>query len=92
MSQSVSIDQRTASPDRLESIDQFRGLAIFLMALADYLNNVEITPAWLKHAPDVGYTVIDLIVVDDRDRQPIGRPYLTLAIDVFTRCVPSIQT
>ncbi|MGS6285008.1 hypothetical protein, partial [Enterobacter asburiae] len=22
-----------------------------------------------------------------RDRQPIGRPYLTLAIDVFTRCV-----
>ncbi|EIY5707170.1 hypothetical protein MM525_004855, partial [Escherichia coli] len=31
--------------------------------------------------------VIDLIVVDDRDRQPIGRPYLTLAIDVFTRCV-----
>ncbi|MBV4715386.1 hypothetical protein Q5482_24775 [Escherichia coli] len=30
---------------------------------------------------------IDLIVVDDRDRQPIGRPYLTLAIDVFTRCV-----
>lgn len=32
-------------------------------------------------------TVIDLIVVDERDRQPIGRPYLTLAIDVFTRCV-----
>ncbi|RCY11562.1 transposase [Escherichia coli] len=31
--------------------------------------------------------VDDLIVVDDRDRQPIGRPYLTLAIDVFTRCV-----
>ncbi|WP_079436157.1 DDE-type integrase/transposase/recombinase [Zoogloea sp. LCSB751] len=32
-------------------------------------------------------TVIDLIVVDERDRQPIGRPYLTIAIDVFTRCV-----
>lgn len=26
-------------------------------------------------------------MVDDRDRQPIGCPYLTLAIDVFTRCV-----
>jgi putative transposase len=25
--------------------------------------------------------------VDERDRQPIRRPYLTLAIDVFTRCV-----
>ncbi|MGG2204572.1 transposase, partial [Escherichia coli] len=31
----------------------------------------------------IDHTVIDLIVVDDRDRQPIGRPYLTLAIDVF---------
>ncbi|EKQ3858000.1 helix-turn-helix domain-containing protein, partial [Escherichia coli] len=30
----------------------------------------------------IDHTVIDLIVVDDRDRQPIGRPYLTLAIDV----------
>lgn len=35
----------------------------------------------------INHTVIDLIVVDERDRQPIGRPYLTLAIDVFTRCV-----
>ncbi|ELP2628267.1 hypothetical protein R1U59_005542, partial [Klebsiella pneumoniae] len=31
----------------------------------------------------IDHTVIDLIVVDDRDRQPIGRPYLTLAIDVL---------
>ncbi len=35
----------------------------------------------------IDHTVIDLIVVDECDRQPIGRPYLTLAIDVFTRCV-----
>ncbi|MDH0450948.1 transposase family protein [Pseudomonas juntendi] len=35
----------------------------------------------------IDHTVIDLIVVDERDRQPIGRPYLTIAIDVFTRCV-----
>ena len=35
----------------------------------------------------IDHTVIDLIVVDARDRQPIGRPYLTLAIDAFTRCV-----
>lgn len=38
----------------------------------------------------IDHTVIDLIVVDERDRQPIGRPYLTLAIDVFTRCVLGI--
>ena len=35
----------------------------------------------------IDHTVIDLIVVDQRDRQPIGRMYLTLAIRVFTRCV-----
>ena len=35
----------------------------------------------------IDHTVIDLIVVDERDRQPIGRPYLTVAIDVFTRCL-----
>lgn len=39
----------------------------------------------------IDHTVIDLIVVDDRDRQPIGRPYLTLAIDVFTRCVLALR-
>jgi predicted acyltransferase len=46
---------------RLEAIDQFRGFAIFLMILANYMNNVRIIPPWLKHADDIGYTVIDLI-------------------------------
>ena len=46
---------------RLDAIDQYRGFAILLMALADYLVGVNIVSAWLKHAPDVGYTVIDLI-------------------------------
>jgi predicted acyltransferase len=49
------------TPGRLEAIDQFRGFAILLMVLADYLVGANIVPAWLKHAPDVGYTVIDLI-------------------------------
>ena len=46
---------------RLEAIDQFRGFSILLMILANYMNNVSIIPAWLKHADDIGYTVIDLI-------------------------------
>ncbi len=46
---------------RLEAIDQFRGFAIFLMILANYMTNVQIIPAWLKHADDIGYSVIDLI-------------------------------
>ena len=49
------------APTRRDAIDQFRGFAILLMVLADYLSDVERVPAWLKHAPDVGYTVIDLI-------------------------------
>ncbi len=35
----------------------------------------------------IDHTVIDVIVVDERERQPIGRPYLTVAIDVYSRCI-----
>jgi len=48
-------------PKRLESIDQFRGFAILTMVLANYLGGVKSIPAWLKHSPDIGLTVIDLI-------------------------------
>ena len=46
---------------RLEAIDQFRGFAIFLMILANYMNNVIVIPSWLKHTDEIGYTLIDLI-------------------------------
>jgi len=46
---------------RLTSIDQFRGFAILLMVLANFMGDVNSIPAWLKHAHDVGLTVIDLI-------------------------------
>ncbi|HET9239234.1 MAG TPA: Mu transposase C-terminal domain-containing protein [Oligoflexus sp.] len=36
----------------------------------------------------IDHTPVDLIIVDSQERKPIGRPYLTLAIDVFSRCVP----
>lgn len=51
----------TDTSSRFDAIDQYRGFAILLMVLADYLADVNRVPAWLKHAPDVGYTVIDLI-------------------------------
>ncbi|MGW3661063.1 Mu transposase C-terminal domain-containing protein [Streptomyces sp. NPDC005151] len=35
----------------------------------------------------VDHTPVDVIVVDEQHRLPIGRPYLTLAIDVVSRCV-----
>ncbi|MBK5106497.1 MAG: DUF1624 domain-containing protein [Anaerolineales bacterium] len=52
----------TTSQNRIHAIDQFRGFAILLMILADYLNNINSIPTWLKHAPEVGYTIIDLVV------------------------------
>ncbi|MFJ5962060.1 Mu transposase C-terminal domain-containing protein [Pseudarthrobacter oxydans] len=35
----------------------------------------------------IDHTVIDVIVVDERERLPIGRPYLTVAIDVYSRSI-----
>ncbi|CAH0318260.1 MAG: transposase [Mycobacterium sp.] len=36
----------------------------------------------------IDHTVVDLMIVDEYDRAPIGRPYLTIAIDVLSRCIP----
>jgi hypothetical protein len=33
---------------RLASIDRYRGFAILLMVLADYLSRIERVPAWLR--------------------------------------------
>uniref|UniRef100_UPI002585DEB3 Mu transposase C-terminal domain-containing protein n=1 Tax=Alcanivorax sp. TaxID=1872427 RepID=UPI002585DEB3 len=35
----------------------------------------------------IDHTRVDIVLVDDRTRQPIGRPWLTLAVDVFSRMV-----
>ncbi|WP_231885542.1 Mu transposase C-terminal domain-containing protein [Kocuria sp. ICS0012] len=35
----------------------------------------------------IDHTVVDLIVVDEQHRLPIGRPYVTVAIDVRTRSI-----
>jgi putative transposase len=35
----------------------------------------------------IDHTIMDLMIVDDINRQPIGRPYITVAIDVFSRCL-----
>ena len=35
----------------------------------------------------IDHTLVDVIVVDDFDRKPIGRPWLSMAIDIATRNV-----
>jgi putative transposase len=36
------------------------------------------------------HTPVDVIVVDERHRLPIGRPYVTVAIDVVSRCIAGL--
>jgi uncharacterized membrane protein len=52
---------KTDELDRLDELDQFRGFAILLMVLADYLSRIQRVPPWLKHASGSGLTVVDLI-------------------------------
>lgn len=35
----------------------------------------------------IDHTKVDLIVVDEQTREPLGRPWITIAMDVFTRMV-----
>jgi putative transposase len=43
---------------------------------------------WPLSIVQIDHTLVDVIVVDSVTREPIQRPWLTLAIDVCSRCVP----
>jgi putative transposase len=38
----------------------------------------------------IDHTPVDIILVDDIHRRPVGRPWITLAIDVFSRVVAGL--
>lgn len=42
---------------------------------------------WPMAVMQIDHTKLDIILVDDLHRRPIGRPWITLAIDVFSRMV-----
>ena len=42
---------------------------------------------WPLSLVQIDHTLVDVIVVDSATREPIQRPWLTLAIDVHSRCV-----
>ena len=35
----------------------------------------------------IDHTLVDVIIVDPIERLPIGRPYVTFAIDIYSRCI-----
>lgn len=43
---------------------------------------------WPLSLIQIDHTLVDVIVVDSVTRKPIQRPWITLAIDVHSRCVP----
>jgi len=46
---------------------------------------------WPLSLVQIDHTLVDVIVVDSQTRTPIHRPWLTLAIDVCTRCVAGLH-
>lgn len=42
---------------------------------------------WPLSVVQIDHTELDIILVDDAHRRPVGRPWITLAIDVFSRMV-----
>ena len=48
-------------------------------------------PSWPLEVVQIDHTPIDVLVVDEWERQPLGRPWLTLAIDVASRFVTGFQ-
>lgn len=51
----------TGAPARVPGIDGLRGLAVLTMAAGNLGIGVAWVPDFLKHAPDVGFTVADLV-------------------------------
>jgi putative transposase len=48
------------------------------------------TKAPLERA-EIDHTPLDLMVVDDRTGLPLGRPYLTVCLDDYTRCILGVH-
>lgn len=67
----VAVGRRRGGPDAVRPLQSAGG---DVPPIKEILQQVQID-----------HTVVDAIVVDDRERQPIGRPYLTVAIDVCSR-------
>jgi predicted acyltransferase len=51
----------TGSTKRNLSIDRLRGALVIAMVIGDYISGISWIPSFLKHAPDIGLTIADLV-------------------------------
>ncbi len=78
--------------NRIKTLDQKRVLTKRLGYL-DVSQKIDATPGVYEEAMNpldiiqIDHTPLDIIVVDEKDRNPIGRPNITLAIDVYSRMI-----
>ena len=59
-------------------------------AAAKKLRSIEGQSLQVKNPLDIvqiDHTLVDLIIVDTYNRKPIGRPWITIAIDIYSRCI-----
>lgn len=53
----------------------------------DTLHGGTIEAKWPLSVVEMDHTLLDIILCDEQHRLPIGRPYITLAFDVYSRMV-----
>ena len=53
------------------------------------VNGHRVIEAPLERA-EIDHTILDLFVIDERRSLPLGRPYITACIDVYSRCILGI--
>lgn len=88
----MSRPSATAIRARIEKIPEYQRLSARGQrekAKNKYLATPGSTPnsSYPLESIQIDHTPLDVIVVDDEQRLPIGRPWLTLAIDQFSRMV-----
>lgn len=73
-----AFDRYAARHGKLAATKKFRAVT------AQYITQAPLDRAEMDH------TRLDLMVIDDNTKLPLGRPWLTVCIDVHTRCVLGI--
>ncbi len=80
-----AIATRVRKKPRREIVSRREGRKAARDRFAPVLGSLE--ASWPLALIQIDHTLVDVIVVDSVTRAPIQRPWVTLAIDVYSRCV-----
>lgn len=69
----IEVGRRREGPDAVRTLQAAGGEVPLISSILEQVQ--------------IDHTVIDVVIVDERERQSIGRPYLTVAVDVFSRAL-----